>query len=65
MNQVFLPAAKVKARYERSDMSLYRWLHDARMNFPKPYYFSTRRFWKLSELESWEASCNRVSPNDS
>ena len=35
----FFPAPMVASRYNVSDMTLYRWLRDHRMQFPKPHYF--------------------------
>jgi predicted DNA-binding transcriptional regulator AlpA len=55
-DQVYLTAAQVRARYGRSDMAIWRWLHDERMGFPQPYYFTRYRHWKLADLERWEAS---------
>jgi hypothetical protein len=37
-------------------MAIWRWLHDERMGFPRPYYFTRYRHWKLADLERWEAS---------
>lgn len=52
---VFLTAAQVRARYGGiSDMSLWRWLHDPDLAFPRPLRVNRRRFWKLVELEAWE-----------
>lgn len=50
----FLPATQVCERYSRSEMSIYRWLQDASMAFPRPLYFGRFRYWKLSELVEWE-----------
>ena len=50
----FLPAAKVRERYGISDMSLWRWLNDPDLAFPKPLYIRGRRFWRISDLEGWE-----------
>lgn len=36
-----------------SDMSLWRWLNDPELNFPRPIYISTRRYWKESEVLEW------------
>ena len=55
-HQVYLPAASVRARYGVSDMSLWRWLRDETLGFPHPLRINKRRFWKLAELEAWEAS---------
>jgi predicted DNA-binding transcriptional regulator AlpA len=52
----YLPAGAVRARYGVSDMSLWRWLHDKGLGFPAPIRINRRRFWKLAELEAWEAS---------
>jgi predicted DNA-binding transcriptional regulator AlpA len=54
-DDVYLPAKKVRQRYgDVSDMTLWRWIHDPVMEFPKPDYFGTRRYWKRSRLEHWE-----------
>ena len=50
----FLPGPRVVARYGVSDMTIYRWIRDERMQFPQPHYFGRLRFWKLSDLMSWE-----------
>lgn len=54
-DKTFLPAAAVRARYGVSDMSLWRWLHASEMGFPEPLRINRRRFWKLSDLEAFEA----------
>jgi predicted DNA-binding transcriptional regulator AlpA len=53
-DELFFPGPKVAARYDVSDMTLYRWLRDERMQFPKPTYLGRNRYWKLSDLVSWE-----------
>jgi predicted DNA-binding transcriptional regulator AlpA len=50
----FLPAPLVAARYHVSDMTIYSWLKDERMQFPQPHYFGRFRYWKLSDLAAWE-----------
>ena len=52
----FLPAGQVRARYGVSDMSLWRWLHDPKLGFPAPIKIHKRRYWKLADLQAWEAS---------
>jgi len=52
----YLPAGAVRARYGVSDMSIWRWLQDEALGFPAPIRINRRRFWKLTELEAWEAS---------
>jgi len=56
LTQTYLPAGAVRARYGVSDMSLWRWLHDEALGFPAPIRINKRRFWRLAELEAWEAT---------
>ena len=51
----YLPAAQVRARYGVSDMSLWRWLKNEELGFPHPIRINNRRFWRLNDLETWEA----------
>lgn len=53
-SDVYLPAPQVRKRYGRSDMSLYRWLRDETLNFPKPIYINRYRYWRLADLLAWE-----------
>jgi predicted DNA-binding transcriptional regulator AlpA len=52
----FIGSRKVRERYNVSDMSIWRWLHDDELAFPKPIYIGKRRYWQLSQLEQWERS---------
>jgi len=52
----YLPAGAVRARYGVSDMSIWRWLRHEALGFPAPIRINHRRFWKLADLEAWEAS---------
>jgi len=36
-----------------SDMSLWRWLNDPALNFPKPIYISRRRYWREADVIAW------------
>lgn len=36
-----------------SSMSLWRWLHDDALNFPRPIYISRRRYWREAEILEW------------
>ena len=52
---VFMSARQVRERYgNRSDMALWRWLRDEKLNFPKPLYINQFRYWKLADLTAWE-----------
>ena len=51
-----------------SDMTLWRWLDDPDMGFPKPIYLRRRRFWRQSVLLAWideraAASCDPSGEN--
>jgi predicted DNA-binding transcriptional regulator AlpA len=53
----FLTGPQVQERYGISDMSLWRWLKDAALNFPQPtMWIRDRRFWLESDLIAWERS---------
>jgi predicted DNA-binding transcriptional regulator AlpA len=36
-----------------SDMSLWRWLDNPELNFPRPIYIGRRRYWKEAEIVAW------------
>lgn len=36
-----------------SDMSLWRWLHNSEMHFPKPCVIARRRYWREAEVLAW------------
>jgi len=36
-----------------SDMSIWRWLDDPELQFPKPIYISRRRYWGEADLLAW------------
>ncbi|WP_425050754.1 helix-turn-helix transcriptional regulator [Psychromarinibacter sp. S121] len=36
-----------------SDMSLWRWLNDPALSFPKPIYIARRRYWREAEVIAW------------
>ncbi len=55
MERAFLPARAVWERYGVSQMSLWRWLRDPDLSFPKPVYLGRYRYWRIAELEAWEA----------
>jgi len=55
---VYLNAAQVRARYGGvSDMTLWRWLRDKELGFPKPRRINRLRYWNDSELTEWERTC--------
>jgi hypothetical protein len=53
-DDVCLDAMQVRVRYgKRSDMWLWRLLEND-PSFPRPLLIRNRRYWRLSELTSWE-----------
>lgn len=51
-----ITATRVRRRFGNiSDMTLWRWLGDTRIAFPRPLYIGQRRYWRLSDLAAWEA----------
>lgn len=54
-----LPARQVLARYGVTDMTLWRWLRDPKLDFPQPLYINRYRYWPLEDLEAWEGRLRR------
>lgn len=50
----FLPQPKVQKRYGVGGMSIWRWVNDEDLEFPKPIQIGKRNYFKLSDLEAWE-----------
>ena len=62
---VFLSAAQVRRRYgDVSDMTLWRWQNHPTMDFPTPTYFGRLRFWRIADLEAWEAQQPGAQPRE-
>ena len=55
----FIPAPKVLERYGVSDMTLWRWLKDPALGFPRPVYIGRFRYFRISELDAWERALPR------
>ena len=36
-----------------SDMSLWRWLNDPELHFPRPLIISRRRYWREADVIDW------------
>lgn len=53
MSQKLICAKACRDYFGVSDMTLWRWLHDPKLNFPKPVYISKRRYFRKSEVEDW------------
>ena len=44
-----------------SDMSLWRWLNDPVMGFPRPLVISRRRYWREADIANWIAERERAA----
>jgi predicted DNA-binding transcriptional regulator AlpA len=63
-DKTYLPAGQVRARYGVSDMSLWRWLRNEALAFPAPIRIQNRRYWRLADLEQWEAARPNANPQN-
>ncbi|MBC7286135.1 MAG: AlpA family phage regulatory protein [Hoeflea sp.] len=36
-----------------SDMTLWRWLNDDNLDFPRPIYIGRRRYWREADIIEW------------
>jgi predicted DNA-binding transcriptional regulator AlpA len=52
----FLTGPQVQARYQRSHVTIWRWLNDPDLGFPKPIQINRLNYWRLSDLEAWDAA---------
>ena len=60
--QTFLNSPQVRRRYGGvSDMTLWRWRHDAGLNFPQSNPIRGRHYWKLADLEAWDRERGQCS----
>ncbi len=53
-NQEFLTGPQVQQRYQRSHVTVWRWLQDPALSFPQPVKIQRLNYWRLSDLEAWE-----------
>ena len=50
-----LTGPQICARFgDISDMTLWRWLQNDELAFPKPLVINRRRYWRLADIEAWE-----------
>jgi len=50
----YLTARQVLTRYGITDMTLWRWLADDGLGFPRPLKINRRRYFKEADLMAWE-----------
>ncbi|MDB5444728.1 MAG: transcriptional regulator [Phenylobacterium sp.] len=52
----YLSATQVRQRYGNvSQMTIWRWLNNPELGFPRPHYIARRRYFLLTELEAFDA----------
>ena len=52
---VYLTAPQVRARYGGiSDMTLWRWLADPKLSFPRPVIINQRRYFPTKRLDDFD-----------
>jgi predicted DNA-binding transcriptional regulator AlpA len=56
---LYLTAKQLQSRYAVSDMTIWRWLHQEGLNFPRPIVINRRRLWLEDDLIAWEHSRGR------
>ena len=58
----YITQKRLKARYaDVSDMTIWRWEHNATLGFPKAININGRKYFLLEEVEAWERK--RASPS--
>lgn len=53
-NKQYIPRRKVRARFNVSDMTLWRWDKDEKLAFPRAITINGRKYYDLAEIEEWE-----------
>ncbi|WP_294609347.1 helix-turn-helix transcriptional regulator [uncultured Roseovarius sp.] len=52
----FLTGPQVQERYQKSPVTIWRWINDSALGFPQPIRINRLNYWRLAELEAWEAA---------
>jgi predicted DNA-binding transcriptional regulator AlpA len=60
-NQRYIGSRELRELLGVTDMSLWRWVRDPRVNLPSPVKLGAngRNFWWLPSIEEWRASRDR------
>lgn len=53
MSKSLLPAKEIRAMFNVSTMTIWRWLQDESLGFPKPTVIRNRRYWDAEEMEAF------------
>jgi predicted DNA-binding transcriptional regulator AlpA len=54
-SQTLLTGPQVQNRYQKSHVTIWRWIRDSELAFPQPMKIRRLNYWRLSDLEQWEA----------
>ena len=52
--KIYLTGPQIKARYGCSYQTIWRWMNNAEMEFPKPLKINNRNRFALEEIEAFE-----------
>jgi predicted DNA-binding transcriptional regulator AlpA len=56
-DDTLLTSIQTRARVGNvSDMCIWRWMRDERVQFPKPIQINRRNYWRLGDLRRWQAA---------
>lgn len=59
-----LDSAQVMARYGISKPTLYRWMKDADLSFPRPTKINRRYYFREADLHAWEMQQGRIDADE-
>jgi predicted DNA-binding transcriptional regulator AlpA len=51
---VYLTGPQLKRRYSRSHQTIWRWMKNPELGFPKPTKINGRLYFHRDQIESWE-----------
>lgn len=55
MSKRLIPAKEIRAMFGSvSDMTLWRWLQDESLGFPRPTVIRNRRYWDADAIEGFQ-----------
>lgn len=57
----FLTGPQVQKRYGKTSVTLWRWMNDPELGFPQPMKVNRLNYWRVSDLEAWEAMQGEAS----
>lgn len=64
MADQYLTALQVRARYGGiGENTLLRWRTDPALGFPQPEPIRNRNYWRVADLDAWDASRKTAGPS--